>query len=63
MIDKNFEHKAFESPIMIRHASNAKRISLRVDATTRQGVLTLPPNVSEQEGLEFAKKNKKWLNE
>ena len=63
MIDKNFEHKAFESPLMIRHAPNAKRISLRIDATTRQGVLTLPPNVSEQEGLEFAKKNKKWLNE
>ena len=63
MIDKNFEHKAFESPLMIRHAPNAKRISLRIDATIRQGVLTLPPNVSEQEGLEFAKKNKKWLNE
>tara|TARA_B100001093_G_C26753359_1_gene982217 strand:+ start:674 stop:1369 length:696 start_codon:yes stop_codon:yes gene_type:complete len=63
MTDKIIAQKDYESSLMIRHAANAKRISLKIDATIRRGVLVLPPNISEQEGLEFAKKNKKWLNE
>ena len=63
MTDKVIAQKDYESSVIIRHAKNAKHISLRIDGTIRQGVLVLPPNISEEEGLEFAKKNKKWLNE
>tara|TARA_Y100001933_G_scaffold261532_1_gene316445 strand:- start:319 stop:1014 length:696 start_codon:yes stop_codon:yes gene_type:complete len=63
MTDRIIAQRDYKSSLTIRHATNAKRISLRIDATIRQGVLVLPPNISEQEGLEFAKKNKKWLEE
>lgn len=63
MTDKIIAQKDCESSVIIRHAVNAKRISLKLDATIRQGVLVLPPNISEKEGLEFARKNKEWLNE
>ena len=57
MTDEIITQKDYESSVIIHHAANAKRMSLRIDSTIRQGVLVLPPNISEEEGLEFAKKN------
>ena len=48
-------------PLVIRRSPRARRISLKVDARERHGVLVLPQYVSEQDGLAFAAKHCDWL--
>jgi hypothetical protein len=52
---------ARELPVDIGVHPRARRITLRLDKTSGRLRLTLPPGVSEREGLRFAARQEGWL--
>lgn len=48
--------------LLFRHHPRARRIKLMVDVSLGLPVLTLPPGISEAEGLRFVEKNIGWLD-
>lgn len=47
--------------LVIRRSARARRISLKIDSKAHHGVLVLPTNVSDRDGLEFAEQHQDWL--
>jgi predicted metal-dependent hydrolase len=47
--------------VRVRRHRRARRYTLRIQAATREVVLTLPPRGSVQEGKSFAKKHGAWI--
>jgi predicted metal-dependent hydrolase len=50
-----------ELAVDIRRVARARRITLRIDATTRGVVLTLPPGVDPAHGIAFLRDKEVWL--
>jgi predicted metal-dependent hydrolase len=48
-------------PVRLRRHRQARRYTLRIDAASREVVLTLPPRGSVREAREFAQKHGAWI--
>ena len=48
-------------PVRIRRHRQARRYTLRIQATTREVILTMPPRGSVREAKEFAQKHGGWI--
>jgi predicted metal-dependent hydrolase len=48
-------------PVRVRRHSQARRYTLRIQATSREVVLTMPPRGSVKQAREFAQKNGAWI--
>lgn len=48
-------------PVRVRRHSQARRYTLRIHATSREVVLTMPPCGSVRQAREFAQKNGAWI--
>jgi predicted metal-dependent hydrolase len=48
-------------PVRIRRHRQARRYTLRIQATTREVILTMPPRGSLREAKEFAQKHGGWI--
>jgi len=50
-----------EIPVTLRRHPKARRLTLRVNATNRSAVITVPPSCSDRETLKFLNSHKSWL--
>jgi predicted metal-dependent hydrolase len=48
-------------PVRLRRHSQARRYTLRIHATSREVLLTMPPRGSVKQAREFAQKNGAWI--
>ena len=48
-------------PVRLRRLRQARRFTLRIQSTTREVVLTIPPRASMKEAREFAQKHGGWI--
>ncbi len=48
-------------PLLWRHSARARRIILRLDLRKRAIVITLPPGVNRQQGMQFLQSQSQWL--
>ena len=55
----DFDGEVF--PVRLRRHQRARRYTLRIHATTREVVLTLPPRGSLKQAREFAQKHGAWI--
>ena len=58
-IDITFDGSAY--PVRLRRHRQARRYTLRIQATTREIVLTIPPRGTLQEARSFAQKHGGWI--
>jgi predicted metal-dependent hydrolase len=58
-IEVFFERSVYQ--VRIRRHRQARRYTLRIDAPTREVVLTIPPRGSLQEARDFAQKHGAWI--
>ena len=64
LIGKIFDiEKHIGFPIKVIRSSQAKKLSLRIDAKKRMPVLTVPKFCSRKRAVEFAQTNKEWIDE
>jgi predicted metal-dependent hydrolase len=59
MIDIAFDGSVY--PVRLRRHRQARRYTLRIQATTREIVLTMPPRGTLQEACTFAQKHGGWI--
>jgi predicted metal-dependent hydrolase len=58
-IDIAFDQAVYR--ILVRRQRNARRYTLRIQAATREVILTMPPRGSLKDAKAFAKKNGGWI--
>lgn len=58
-IEVNFDRTIY--PVRVRRHRQARRYTLRIDAASREVVLTMPPRGSLKEAREFAQKHGAWI--
>ena len=58
-IEVMFDHAIY--PVRLRRHRQARRYTLRIDATTRDVVLTMPPRGNVNEARDFAQRHGGWI--